>query len=699
MNRALLGQIAFVWRKEMLDTLRDRRTLLAMIVLPLLVYPVLIIGISQLGLRQVERIRESTARVVLEPRGAAPELEQAIRADTTLTLLRVADAEKALQDREIDALLRVPDDFETILSDGKPVDLVLRVDLSRDRGRELSDRMKEFLVDWRSGLVERRLEERGLDAGFVRPFGITIDNAAGPRKMGGSLMGRILPVLLVVMMMTGALYPAIDVTAGERERGTLETLLVSPGNRFAIVMGKYFTVFVASMVTTLANLVSMGFTIFYLVGNSKAAAGLGSGLPSFIDWRAFLLVFIIMIPMALFFCGLAMLVASFARSFKEAQNYLSPLLIACMAPAYLAMLPGFDLSYRIALIPIANVVLLSRELLLGSYPWNYFAVTLATMTGLAVLMLSQTVSLFGREAMLGGGDAGPRLDFRNIYRRGERRAETLTPAILTQVFALVLLGFFYIGTPLQLADVKLGLIATQVVLIAGIPVLAMRMLRIPVRRTLGLGPTSPSRLVLALFLTPAATLLAALAASFQGLWLQVPSSYRELMEQLIGAQGGSLPAALIAFAVIPGLCEEILFRGFILRGLLRRLRPAAAIFWTAALFGAFHFDLYRLVPTLVLGLVLGWTAWRTGRLWPAVVIHVTNNAFAVLSGHVPALERIPWLREGGSIPFPVALLALILGGTAFLGLRRLGSEPEAAVRAAVPAAGELQRQEAGSAGS
>jgi len=672
-SRSTWTQTRLVWRKEILDTLRDRRTIMAMIVVPLLVYPILIIGISQLGIRQVQKIRASTARVALVPPDASPGLRRAFAADTSYTVVDSEDPEAALQDRRLDAVVTLPRGFADSLAAGVPAEISVRVDLSRDRGKEISDRVEGFLGDWRRDMVEKRLAAADLPVSFVRPFTITIDNAAGAKRMGGSLMGQILPVILVVMMMSGALYPAIDVTAGERERGTLETLLVSPGDRFSIVLGKYLTVFTASMVTTLANLVSIAFTVFYLIGSAKLGGAMGQNLPALIDWRSFFLVFLIMIPMALFFCGLAMVVASFARSFKEAQNYLSPLLIACIAPAYLALLPGFEVSYEIALIPIANVVLLSREFLLGSYPWDYFAITLAVMTGLALLMLRQAVVLFAGEGMLGGAEGGLRLRWHEMFHRDRSsRAETLTPGLVAQVFALVLLGFFYIGGPLQLRNIPVGLTITQILVIAGIPVIALRVMRIPVVDTLRLGRVKPALPLLALFLAPAATLCAALAASAQGVLIQVPESYREMMEKLITIGGGyGLPLSVLVFAVIPGVCEETLFRGFVLRGLESRFGGRSAVIWTAILFGAFHFDLYRLLPTTVLGLILGWVAWRTGRLWPSMVIHVTNNTFAVLATSLPALQKIQWLQEGGAIPVPVIAVVAVVGAAAAWGLYRM----------------------------
>ncbi|HET9232560.1 MAG TPA: type II CAAX endopeptidase family protein, partial [Candidatus Eisenbacteria bacterium] len=336
---------------------------------------------------------------------------------------------------------------------------------------------------------------------------------------------------------------------------------------------------------------------------------------------------------------------------KEAQNYLSPLMIVCMAPAYLSFLPGVEINANWALVPIANVVLLSRELLLGNYVWSYFFITIATMTGLALLLLNRTVRFFGHETMLGGGEGAPKFRWRNLMRREPgRRAERLTPALVSQVFLIVLLGFFYVGTPLQLQNTRSGLLLTQLLIIAGIPLLALRFWGIPVGSALGLDrKPKPLAMLLVLIGAPAATLLAALVGIAQGLFMEVPESYRELMERIFAAEGGAnLLTAILVFAVVPGICEEILFRGLVLRGLATRLNPLMAIAWTAVLFGAFHFDLYRLLPTMVLGFLLGGLVWLTGSLWPAILLHAANNTIAVLANNLDALRDIPWLQEGTS---------------------------------------------------
>ena len=667
-------EIGLVWRKELLDTLRDRRTIMAMIVVPMLIYPIMMIGLSQLATRQMGKIRQSIAKVAIEPTGAAQSLESAFRGDSSFVVVQRSENATSIDFEKVDVVVQVPSNFSQQLSAEDTASVHVRVDLSSDRGQELRERTIDFLKEWRSELVHQRLRDHDLSAAFAEPFRIYVKNEASARKMGGSLAGRVLPLLMIAMMVTAALYPAIDLTAGEKERGTLETLLVSPVSRFSVVMGKYLTVAVACVVTTIVNLLSIGFTLYFLLGSAEFAGAVNVG--SLFDVRAFLLVFLAMLPMALFFSGLAMFVASMARSFKEAQNLLSPVLIVCLAPAYVTLLPGVEFTYEMALTPIVNVVMLTRELLLGNTPWQLYAVSFGIMTALALLMVGITTRQFSGEAMLTGTD-GPRLQVRALFSRDASQKEELTPAFVGQIFALVLLGFFYIGSPLQLRDLHWGIALTQILVLAGFPLAAMRMSRIPIRDTLRLQLSKIQWAPAAVGIFPLATMLAAMAAAAQGKVLTVPDSYRELMKNLIQVEaGGNLWLSLFVFAVLPGICEEILFRGFVLRGLLKRFSAPAAIVGTAVLFGVFHFDMYRLLPTTMLGLVLGFLAWRTGCLWPAILVHIANNALAVLSLNVDALKNVPWLQEEGSVPLEVVAAVIILGVVCLTVLWKVFPYPE-----------------------
>ncbi len=188
---------------------------------------------------------------------------------------------------------------------------------------------------------------------------------ATARELGGSVWSRLFPFLLVMMSLTGAFYPAIDFCAGEKERGTMETLLISPASRAEIVMGKFLTVMLASVMTALLNLLSMGLTGLQLAsqvgalaadgGRRAAAAVLAPPTLQAAFWMVLLLI-----PLAAFFSAVCLSLAVLARSMKEGQYYMTPLYLVCLPLVFLTLAPGIELDLFYSLVPITGVALLLR---------------------------------------------------------------------------------------------------------------------------------------------------------------------------------------------------------------------------------------------------------------------------------------------------------------------------------------------------
>jgi sodium transport system permease protein len=200
--------------------------------------------------------------------------------------------------------------------------------------------------------------------------------------------------------MTGAIYPAIDLTAGEKERGTMETILSSPLSRVDLVLGKFFLVLSASLSTAILSIISMG-TSFYLVGNSGAMAKkdaavfqLHIGLPTVLS------VFLMALPLAVLFAAALLTIALFAKSYKEAQSYLTPMTFIVVIPAVASLLPGFDLTPKLALIPILSTSLVCKEIVAGTFHWNYILLILLSSSVYATAALFIAVKMFQRESVL-----------------------------------------------------------------------------------------------------------------------------------------------------------------------------------------------------------------------------------------------------------------------------------------------------------
>jgi sodium transport system permease protein len=213
--------------------------------------------------------------------------------------------------------------------------------------------------------------------------------------------------MFLLLSFTGAMYPAMDMTAGEKERGTMETILCSPVSRVDLVLGKFFMVLTASLCTVLCSLVSMGVTlavggrIVRTVTEGAAVAGVKSSmaLPSIDPW-GMLGVLAMGLPMAVFFSALLLTISLFAKSFKEAQSYVSPLVILIILPAIVGLLPGVELNARLALVPILNVSLVSKELVSGVWQWGYLGLIFGSSCTYAGVALALAVRMFNREDVI-----------------------------------------------------------------------------------------------------------------------------------------------------------------------------------------------------------------------------------------------------------------------------------------------------------
>jgi sodium transport system permease protein len=216
-----------------------------------------------------------------------------------------------------------------------------------------------------------------------------------------------------LLCFTGAIYPAMDITAGEKERGTMETLLCSPVARLDLVLGKFLLVLTGSLasmffvVASMAGSALLGGALFF--GSSGAAAagalppgtaagGMGS-LPS-IDPLGLAGVFAMVLPVAVLFSAVALTVSLFAKSYKEAQSYLGPLIVVVLVPGMIAALPGTELTARTALIPLLNLSLVCKEMLSGSWPWGYIALIFGSSSLYAAGALALAVRMFNREDVL-----------------------------------------------------------------------------------------------------------------------------------------------------------------------------------------------------------------------------------------------------------------------------------------------------------
>jgi len=399
-----LQNIGIVYRKELTEALRDRRTLISTLLVPLLLFPLLSVGFGALAFTLLKKAEEETPKVMLLGGADSPDVLEALRAGKKIEMVPATpDWKDKIINKEIRAAIAIPDGFETGLAQQNPLTIEIYKYEGELKSSFSADTVERDLKAYRDKVIEARLEADHVPSSVLTPFRIKQDNVAPLEKVGGAAFGGIIGYMVILLCLTGGMYPAMDLTAGEKERGTMETILSSPIARFDLVMGKFFLVLTASLVTAALSVLSMGISFwgiqqlkaFDVTKNPDAAA-----MQLQVKLPAVLSVFLMALPLAVLFSAGLITISLFAKSYKEAQSYISPLMILVILPAVAAMLPGVELTAKLALIPILNVSLLCKELVTGTYHWNFIALIFLSTCVYAAAALFLAVKMFQREDVL-----------------------------------------------------------------------------------------------------------------------------------------------------------------------------------------------------------------------------------------------------------------------------------------------------------
>lgn len=707
-----LARVGVIYRKEMVDALRDRRTLVAMVIAPLLLYPLLMIVVVQALQIQKARLERQRYRVAVPDAAHAAWLNELLARESQAASqpeasssapfpVAAASGQSPVTSRASEPAaggadeprgrpgfsarvvadqfdVRVADQDPTALLSDQQVQVVLRVEPApRGEEREPPNRQVRIyfdsaevqsevaydalarVVDHQADrIVTDRLKARGIERSMMSPLRIEARSLASPQKVGGALLGQIMPFLLVIMTITGAIYPAIDLTAGERERGTLETLVAAPVPMIEIVAGKFLVICTITIVITTLNLLSIGATVQF-GGLADALARHGGGVSS-VPVRVLPLVLGTMIPLAVLFSGVMLATCSFARTFKEAQNYMMPVMIGVMIPAMIvSYMPTLRLEGVLTVLPVANVVALIRELFLGKFNVTAIVLVLGSTTLYAGAAVLAAARLFGQEAVLFTDVAGLRaMVMRRFFRPRPRPSAAAALLLLAVIFPL---QFYWqssmIGPDAEPGQVYWVIVAQQALFFAAPAVLVAWYLRLNVLTTLSLRTPSPSAMLgailLGLGILPISTQLSRLQLRvFPSL---ADEAGLEALQHLV-TTGASLPVALLVFALTPAVCEELLFRGFLLAGLRDRVRTAPLCMVVGLLFGLFHVIAAKLLVTALLGMVLALLCRRSGSIYPAMAAHLLNNGIAVVAARNESLAAWLAMTDDSVSRSPVWLL-------------------------------------------
>ena len=707
--------------KEMRETLRDRRTIVTLVLMPLLVYPLIgvafqkflftsltpksepvyLVGVENeesrkiitqfllLGEQQLNRRRNRNAAEARQtgrpsrPRDMPPAKspadsqmvfpsEEASRFEIRLT----DDLAAGVSAGRLDVGVRLPagatfDSAKLLLNPNNRI----WVELLHRKQSPYSERALihlEQCLDAVNDFVRvKRLEHRNIPEHIV-PVHPYRKAMAPSGTVTAVSIAALVPLVLILMTITGAVYPAIDLTAGERERGTLEMLIAAPVPRMGLLLAKYVTVLTVAVLTATVNLVSMTLTVL--------ATGLGPLLfgNDGLTLTVVLQIFGLMVLFAAFFSAVLLAVTSFARSFKEAQAYLIPLMLVSIAPGVFSMMPDLQLGGVLLVTPLANIVLLARDLMNGTAGTaaTVVVVTSTVLYALAAILIAARI--FGTDAILYGSSGS----WSDVFRRPETNASACSPmaAVLALAIAFPLTFLSAQFAMQELQTFPAGMLAASGIItafvFAGLPLALLAIRRVDLRAGLSFrGASFPgfaAAALLGIALWPFAFEMLLLIERL-GLVSFNETAVAQAGEIVNRLRAAPLPLVYLSLSIVPAVCEELFFRGMFLSAMRTRMTAMRAVAVSALAFAAFHvivrdtLSVERFFPSFLLGVVLGWVCVRTGSLFPGMLLHVVHNA-ALLSLAVFQDELKGWeiaTSQQQHLPWWLLLPSLLVAAAGF----------------------------------
>lgn len=654
--RTLLGH-------ELRMVFRDGRTLLLSILLPLLLVPLVLFSLSQVSERRKKEstvsyscfFEESTPflhrmlsqiNMVRLPGDPPPERMSIGRFQIVMRVDITPD--QALQEGDVDLVLRVVDPakirpeishreqgatqlrrarFRTARFKETPE---LEVTYVANRTRSV-DAMVQFTERFEKVLEYQRLRRLKVAGWKGKPEGlVAVDSQdlASAAQLTGAALGPYFTLFLVLFLVGGGSVAALDGLAGEKERGSLETLLTTAAGRSEIIAAKQLATLTVALV--IAGIQLLNSLLYLVLGLVPLPQGFAvDATPGF-----FLALALLILPVAAFVAGVLTLVSGYSSSYKEAQVLLFPVFAVLCVLSMASMLPGLNLNTAIVLVPVANVSVALREVMVGTYRWPWLLATSLCTIAWSAWLARRSARLLSDEQLVLPSLQESALEARSPVGFGRE---------VVRWYALMFVGVLLLNAGLG-THLEAAVLLNQLGLFLLVPLWMVRHYRLKAREAFSLRlPRWPVWLAVLAFI-PMAHLVGVGVSVLTGIMFPVPHSYLEQFSQLLGLKERPAWILYLGLAVLPGICEELAFRGTLLYALRNRPKmvPWKVAVTVALVFGLFHFSLFRIPPTAFLGFFLVLICWWSGSIYASMLAHMGNNALAVwASRHDMEMETMP----------------------------------------------------------
>lgn len=633
-----------LYKKEMLDIFRDKKTMIIMVLVPLFLYPCMMLGTMLIMTNLSKESLEKTYQIGIVESAQTGQIEALLLDEEdefeyyfeTLSFATANLCEQALNAKTIDAYIDVKE-----TEDGR-LEYEVGYFSSAADSVSASNYVEEILDAYKDRLRNDMIAEQFDDYEQVlNPIVVSSRNIATIEESTGSLFGYIIPFMLITSILMGAVYPAIDVTAGERERGTLETMMTLPVKNSEMMFSKFMAVSTIAVMSALLNLLSM-FLMGLYVYDSMQLVNTAFGDMNLLQFVPSVIALLLCMPIfAMFASAVCLSVCIFAKSFKEANNYSTPILLVFMFASMAGMLPNLTLTTKTAMIPIVNVALFIKAIFELQFDWaNIILVFISNVVySIAAVMLMS--KLFSSEDILfGDGFRGVKfLEKRSNMK--EKQMPGLGDTIL--MFGLLLLLMIYLSSSLVL---RLGIWGTGLVqlIILAVPVFYAWYMKADFKKLFSLKVPKMKHIFGGICIWFGIWLLEQVVLVSLAQWFPSLGETSEALNSIITDAG--FVSAFIVVGISPAIAEEFAFRGFLFGTLKDKWKPWIAILLSAVLFGAYHMNLLQFVGGLMMGIGLAYAAYMSGSIWIGALMHFINNGLSVVFQYHPDLvTMIPILGQ------------------------------------------------------
>ena len=380
---------------------------MAMILMPMFLMPAMTIGMFKFMDKIMEDQEKQTVKIVLLGENNSPQLSEMIKSQEKLEIVSVdKDAKEAVKEEEIGAAVIIPENFQEKIEKQENASVNLIIKSTNTKSGNVANILSAVMAEFDNQVLQKRFSEQNIDPKILSKVSVLPEDVATDKETGGFVLGFLIPLFIVMWSIVGGQYTAIDVSAGEKERKTLESLLLTSVKRRDIVFGKFLAVSSVAFVSVVVAIGSFYAALMYAGGfgpMDATGSGAAGAIPvNFsIEPQALLLLLAVSVFLILMFSAIILSISIFAKSFKEAQNYIGPSYLVVILPVVLVnSIPGFEPTLWYFAIPAVNATLLFKEVLMGTYDFGHIFLTMGSLIVYSIIAILIAVKIYSKEGVL-----------------------------------------------------------------------------------------------------------------------------------------------------------------------------------------------------------------------------------------------------------------------------------------------------------